>query len=428
MPSEQNPILLNSFNYDQYQSLLPQAILVASKFPSNDPLKVERLEVVDWYISVGADPLKEMELYGETTTPLKKAQEWGDPQVLKTIKAAMERRKKAPPIIIIEDPDMAAHLSKTTKKEPALPVGLIFPGQGSQYVKMLSGCKDMPECQEIFQKANDVLGYDILDLCLKGPEEKLEETKYCQLAVHVANLCAVEVLKKQDPDKVSRCKAVAGLSLGEYTALTVAGFWSLEISLSTVKFRAETMQEAAKKSKQAMLSVAGLDQDVLEELCKDAAKKTNSVCAIANFLFPKGFSCAGSKQAIELLEKTAKEKGALQARQLKTSGAFHTEMMKEASTALERMLKAQLTKLAQPKIDIFMNSTGEVFRAGTDPREIAAELVKQVYSPVKWQQCINGMIEDGVTEFYECGPMKQLKAMMKRTNQGIWDNTHSIEV
>jgi len=124
------------------------------------------------------------------------------------------------------------------------PLVLLFPGQGSQYVGMLKELKDDPKVKEMLEKSKDILGWDVLDVCLNGPESKLEETKFCQVAMHVANLCAVEKLKKEKPEVVERCSAVAGLSLGEYTALTVAGMITFEDSIRIVRSRAEAMQDA----------------------------------------------------------------------------------------------------------------------------------------------------------------------------------------
>lgn len=176
-------------------------------------------------------------------------------------------------------------------QEP-LPIALFFPGQGSQYVKMLDGVKDMPEVQEMLKKAEPILGYDILDICLNGPEEKLEETRYCQPAMFIGGLAGIEKLKKERPEAVSRASVMAGLSLGEYTALCAAGVMSFEDGLKLVKLRGEAMQEAAAQSKQLMLSVAGLEEGQLRALCVEAAKKEgpNGVCSISNSLFPNGYS------------------------------------------------------------------------------------------------------------------------------------------
>jgi len=423
-----NPRYVNEWVHGIYQGELPQAIKVASKYPSNSEYKKDRLEAIENFILAGADPLKVMNLQGEDVTPLQRAKEYGDPQVLKCIKEAMEKRAKKEPIVLYEDPDLKERFSKANVT--VLPVALIFPGQGSQYVKMLTGVKDIPAVKEMLEKATDILGWDPLDLCLNGPEEKLAETKFCQPCMHIANLAAVEKLKSEKPEVVAQCKAVAGLSLGEYSALVVAGVMTFEDSLKIVRARAEAMNDASTKTEQAMLSVAGLDQDVLEGLCKKAQEKCgkDAVCQIANHLFPKGYSCSGTKMAINVLKQEAEAAGAMQARLLKTSGAFHTHLMEPAAKTLERMVKSLVTNMNFPRCHVYMNSTGKIMPAGTDPREINIELVKQLTSPVLWHQNIEGMIKDGVEEFYECGPMKQLKAMMKRTNQEIWDKTYNVDV
>lgn len=327
-------------------------------------------------------------------------------------------------------PKAAPKAASQEKSEPSLPVALLFPGQGSQYVKMLDGVKDVPEVKEMLSKANSILGYDLLDMCLKGPEEKLAETKYCQPAMFVGGLAGVCKLKSQNAAASERPRCMAGLSLGEYTALCAAGVLSFEDGLRLVKLRGEAMQEAAQVGKQAMLSVAGLDQPVLEQCCLEAEKKagSGSVCRIANALFPKGFSCAGTEGAVNHLKELAEKKGALQAKLLKTGGAFHTSLMQPAQEKLEKALQEALPKMNPPKCDVYMNVTGESLPAGTNPKIILELLQKQLTSPVLWSSSVQKMIKDGITDFYECGPQKQLKAMMKRIDNKVWNKTQSIEV
>eukprot|EP00746_Dinoflagellata_sp_MGD_P156096 gnl/MRDRNA2_/MRDRNA2_85699_c0_seq2.p1 gnl/MRDRNA2_/MRDRNA2_85699_c0~~gnl/MRDRNA2_/MRDRNA2_85699_c0_seq2.p1 ORF type:complete len:550 (-),score=149.99 gnl/MRDRNA2_/MRDRNA2_85699_c0_seq2:217-1866(-) len=324
----------------------------------------------------------------------------------------------------------AAEKAPMAKVVPTLPIGLLFPGQGSQYVKMLSGVKDLPAVKEMLEKAEKILGYDILDICLKGPESKLEETRYCQPAMFIAGLCGLEKLKKENPKAVEQCQAVAGLSLGEYTALCVAGMLSFEDGLKLVKLRGESMQEAAGMSEQAMLSVAGLEQPKLTALCEQAQKSggKDAVCCIANILFPKGFSCAGTKKAIETLKDLAEKNGALQARMLKTSGGFHTTLMTPAQKKLEAALTEMLPNMKPLEKAIYCNVNAKLLPAGTDPKEIVPLLRDQLSNPVLWEPSVKLMIADGMTEFYECGPMKQLKAMMKRIDANMWNSTKNIEV
>merc|ERR1712232_509625 len=240
--------------------------------------------------------------------------------------------------------------------EKALPIGLLFPGQGSQYVNMMKTVKDMPAVADMLSKAKAILGYDVMDLCLNGPEAKLEETKFCQPCMFIAGLAGVEKLKGDREEAVTRAQVLAGLSLGEYTALCTAGVFSFEDGLKLVKIRGEAMQKAAAASKQAMLSVAGIDKPKLVELCAEA-KKDGEVCQIANELFPRGFSCAGNEAAITKLKELADKAGALQAKVLKTSGAFHTSLMAPAQEELGKALDEMLPNMKPPRTTVYMNAT-----------------------------------------------------------------------
>lgn len=306
-----------------------------------------------------------------------------------------------------------------------LPVCLLFPGQGSQYVGMMKDLMDMEPVQKMLQTAKGILGYDILEICLQGPEEKLQQTKYCQPAMYIAGLAAAEALKDQSPDDFARCTAVAGLSLGEYTALTCAGAMSFEDGLRLVKLRGEAMEYEVEKpgaSKQAMLSVAGLEQSVVESLCAES-RGEGQICQIANFLFPKGFSCAGHLEAVEKLEVKVNEAGALQAKLLKTGGAFHTPLMAPAAAKLRQALQETLPRMKSPRCSVYMNVTAAPIGPSTKPEQIIDMLTEQLTNPVKWDESMLAAISDGCTQFYELGPNKQLKAMMKRINQKMAEKT-----
>jgi [acyl-carrier-protein] S-malonyltransferase len=306
--------------------------------------------------------------------------------------------------------------------------GLLFPGQGSQYVKMMSSIIDLPSVKKMLAEATSILGFDIGELVLQGPETELEKTSKCQPAMFLAGMAGLEKLKQERPDAVEKPGAVAGLSLGEYTALCCAGVFTFEQGMKLVKVRGEAMEAAATSgSPQAMLSVAGLEQDEIEKLCKEAAG-SNEVCGIANILFPKGFSCSGSLKAINALKDKAEKAGAMQAKLLKTSGAFHTELMKPAQVKLDKALKELLPDMKPPTCDIYMNYTGKKIKAGTPPKNFIDNLSAQLCSPVLWEPSVRLMIKDGLTEFYEVGPMKQLKAMMKRIDATMWSSTMNVEV
>eukprot|EP00442_Polarella_glacialis_P027314 CAMPEP_0115101798 /NCGR_PEP_ID=MMETSP0227-20121206/33466_1 /TAXON_ID=89957 /ORGANISM="Polarella glacialis, Strain CCMP 1383" /LENGTH=412 /DNA_ID=CAMNT_0002497657 /DNA_START=80 /DNA_END=1318 /DNA_ORIENTATION=+ len=313
--------------------------------------------------------------------------------------------------------------------EAPLPIALFFPGQGSQYVKMMSGVQDLPAVKEMLEKAKAILGYDILDICLNGPEEKLEETRYCQPALFIGGLAGLEKLRNERPEAVTRASVMAGLSLGEYTALCAAGVMSFEDGLKLVKLRGEAMQEAAALSKQLMLSVAGLEKDKLEPLCKEALKsEEGGVCSIANSLFPGGFAVGGTEKAIHTLKDLAEKNGALQAKVLKTAGAFHTSLMQPAQDKLAAALEETLPNMKSPKHTVWMNASAEPMRPGCEPSEIVALLKRQLTNPVLWEASVKAIIKEGVTEFYEVGPMKQIKAMMKRIDPAAWKVTTNVEV
>lgn len=189
------------------------------------------------------------------------------------------------------------------------------------------------------------------------------------------------------------------------------------------------MQEAAQQGKQLMLSVAGIEKEKLEKLCKEAAKKEpNGVAVIANELFPKGFACAGTEKAINALKEAAEAAGALQAKVLKTSGAFHSSLMAPAGDKLAKALDEVLPRMKSPQHIVYMNVTAQPLKVGADPKDILPLLKQQLTSPVLWEPLIKNMIGTGITEYYEVGPMKQLKAMMKRIDAKVWNTTTNVEV
>jgi [acyl-carrier-protein] S-malonyltransferase len=328
-------------------------------------------------------------------------------------------------------PELMEHLSQHWGAEPPLPIGILFPGQGSQYVKMLAEVKDMPRVREMLQKSTEILGWDVLELCLAGPEEKLEETAYCQPAMFIAGLAGVEKLRAERPEAVDRCSVMAGLSLGEYTALCAAGVMGFEDGLWLVKVRGEAMQEAAKAGRrQLMLSVVGLEEGKVTALCEEARdiEGSGAVCGISNYLFPKGYSVGGTEVAIKELEGLATKAGALQVKVLKTGGAFHTALMQPAQDRLSAAIDEIQPRMKPPAHTVWMNASAEPCRPGSDVSVITALMKKQLTNPVYWEQSVREIRKEGITEFYECGPMKQIKAMMKRTDPDAWKNTTNIMV
>jgi len=309
------------------------------------------------------------------------------------------------------------------------PCALLFPGQGSQYMGMLTLMKDDPAVQDMLEKSKEILGWDVLDLCQNGPEEKLEQTQYTQPCMFIGGLAGFEKIKKEKPE-CAHPTFVAGLSLGEYTALCVSGVFSFEDGLRLVKLRGEAMQEAATtQGKQLMLSVAGLDRATCDKACEEAKKEegAGATCQVANALFPNGFSLGGSEKAIMICKEKCEAAGALQAKVLKTGGAFHTDLMAPAQAKLNAALDTTVEKMSPPQITIYMNATSEPVEAGAAVTTIVENLKKQLTNPVLWEPTCQKMIKAGITEYYECGPMKQLKAMMKRIDQKVWKTTTNVD-
>jgi len=338
---------------------------------------------------------------------------------------------KEKPLVVKTDKKPAKAANGTGENETKVPCGLLFPGQGSQYVGMLKEMKDNPAVKDMLEKSKGILGWDVLDLCLNGPEEKLELTQYCQPCMFIGGLAGLEKLRQDKPDAAAHPTFVAGLSLGEYTALCVAGVFSFEDGLKLVKLRGEAMQEAATtQGKQLMLSVAGLDRATLDKLCEESRKEEgpNATCQVANALFPNGFSLGGSEKAIMICKDKAEAAKALQAKVLKTGGAFHTKLMEPAQVKLNEALDATLDKMSPPKVTIYMNASSDAVPAGSQVSTIIENLKKQLTNPVLWEPSCQKMIKAGITEYYECGPMKQLKAMMKRIDPKVWKTTTNIDV
>lgn len=316
------------------------------------------------------------------------------------------------------------------RKSP-LPLALLFPGQGSQYVGMLKDVMNKPQVKEKLAIAKTILGWDVKELCINGPEEKLAETRYCQPAMFVACHAALEVLRESKPEAVDRPQAVAGLSMGEFTALSAAGVLTFEDGLQLVNLRAQALQDASALVPQAMCSVAGLDRAKVDKLCSEALKVSSSeqpVCKVATFLFPAGFTCSGNKECIDQLCKLAMGQKALQARTIKTGGAFHSALMQPAEDALSAALEEIKPRMKPPKCSIYFNVNGKQVKPGTSPVKFVDLIKQQLTSEVLWEPTIKAMIMDQVKDFYEVGPLKQLKSMIKRIDGDAFRRTENISV
>lgn len=311
-----------------------------------------------------------------------------------------------------------------------LPVCLTFSGQGAQYVGMMQSLKDLPAVQNMLETAKRVLGYDIYDVMQNGPEEKLAQAKYCQPAIYIATLAALEKLKLDEPEKVDRCSSVAGLSLGEYSALTAAGVFNFETGLRLVKARADAMDFEMSGSRpgakpQGMCNCVGLMRDEVEKLCKSVAGK-GETCQIAACLFSRAFSVGGSLSAVQAFVEKAGSAGALHCGMLKLAGAFHTPEMADVKNILVKELEAAKSSMKAPKCKVYPNSSAKPIDSNTPVQDIVKLLGDQMVSPVLWEQSMQQAIRDGCSEFYEVGPGSQLKGIMKRIDGKIADKMSNI--
>lgn len=289
----------------------------------------------------------------------------------------------------------------------------LFPGQGAQVVGMGKALYDsLSEARTLFDRADEILGYSLTDLCFNGPIEQLSTTVISQPALFVTSLAALESLKKTNPEVVEACSCAAGLSLGEYTALACAGALSFEDGLRLVAERGKAMQAAADATPSGMVSLLSAEIPVVEELCEKA--REGEILQIANLLCPGNTVVSGTKAACERVVKLAEETGSARPIALAVAGAFHTPIMRPADERLAEVLAG--VQISAPKFPVISNVDAE---AHNDPDEIRAILVRQILSPVQWETTIRKLIADGYDSFWEIGPGRVLRGLMKRIDRKI---------
>jgi len=291
-------------------------------------------------------------------------------------------------------------------------IGFLFPGQGAQHVGMCRTLVDAyPAARRLFDRANDLLGYDLLKLCLEGPNSDLDSTVISQPAIFVSSLAALEKLRADSPDVALSCEMAAGLSLGEYTALVFSGALSFEDGLRVVQQRGQAMQDAADATPSGMASVLMLDVEKVSAICDQAREL--GVIQIANYLCPGNLAISGQNAPLERAVELAESAGA-RVVPLAVAGAFHTSLMEPADQRLQQALSE--IEMKSPEIPVISNVDAQ---AHLDSSELKQVLVRQVVSPVRWEDSVQAMIDAGIDEFYEIGPGRVLTGLMKRINRKI---------
>lgn len=297
-------------------------------------------------------------------------------------------------------------------------LGFVFPGQGSQFVGMGKDYYEKYECvREVYNKANQILGFDIAKLSFEGPEEDLNQTKNTQMAILVMSLAIVELLKQNN----IQANISAGLSLGEYSALIYSNIINFEDGIKIVQKRGTYMQEYLPEGNWSMAAILGLDDKIIEDVCKQVTK---------GFVVPANYNCqgqvaiSGEKEAVLQAMELLKEAGAKRTIELKTSGPFHTLKLQEASDKLyEALQEIQINKIADKKVIKNIDATEY-----TNNDDIKRILANHVINPVKFKKSIENMIDQGVDTIIEIGPGKVLSGFVKKTNKDIQVfNTNNIE-
>jgi len=300
-------------------------------------------------------------------------------------------------------------------------IAYIFPGQGAQYLGMGKDLYERsPQAKMIFDEADSVLGFSLTRLCFEGPFEELTKTENCQPAVLTASIAALAAFKHIRPDMAP--SYVAGLSLGEYSALVAADIMNFRDAVYLVRKRGEFMEAAAKKNPGGMHCVLGLEPQVVSDVC------CQTHCEVANLNCPGQVVISGTKAALEAAAALATERGARRVIPLDVSGAFHCSLMDEASLKLKQEIEK--VSFRKPQYPLISNVDA---KEQVDPGIIKDNLVKQVNSTTRWEASMRYLLQKGVSGFYEIGPGTVLKGLFKKidpevkvVNVGKWEEMQQV--
>ena len=286
--------------------------------------------------------------------------------------------------------------------------GLLFSGQGAQYVGMgKTLCEHSEIARNVYELANEILGWDLKNVCFNGPDKTLTETRVCQPALYTQGYAIYKMLTEKG--LTSDIKAVFGLSLGELTALAVAGVYDFETGLRLVAERGRLMQEACNSTEGGMASLIGGNTEKVEELCKDFKVE------IANYNCPGQIVISGNKVNILQAVAASKDMGFKLVKPLNVAGAYHSSLMESAKIAFAEFIAP--IEFKSPHYEILTNVTGNIIKF---PEDIKKAIVNQIVSSVRFESCIIRSKEDlGINHFIECGPARVLAGLVRRTDKSI---------
>ena len=285
----------------------------------------------------------------------------------------------------------------------------VFPGQGAQFVGMGKDLyENYPVAKELFEKANEILGFRITDIMFAGTDEELKQTRVTQPAVFLHSVISAVCL-----GEAFQPEMVAGHSLGEMSALAAVGCVAFEDALRLVYARAMAMQKACEACPGTMAAIIGLEDAQVEEICAAVTEETGKVVVGANYNCPGQLVISGEREGVEIACERLKAAGAKRALVLPVGGAFHSPLMQPAKAELEAAIGA--TEFHTPKCPVYQNGDGAMH---AEPAEIKANLIQQLTASVKWTTEVNAMIAAGATEFIECGPGKALQGMISKISRG----------
>lgn len=291
----------------------------------------------------------------------------------------------------------------------------VFPGQGAQYVGMGQDLYNGSEtARQMFEEANEILGFRITDIMFEGTEEDLRETRVTQPAIFLHSVITATIMGED-----FRPEAVAGHSLGEFSALVASGTINFSDGLRLVAKRAQAMQKACELEPSAMAAILGLDDEVVEKVCRE----TEGLVVPANYNSPGQIVISGKEKSISLACEKLTELGAKRALRLNVRGAFHSPLMEPARKELEAAIEE--VSFRKPSCPVYQNVTGTAVR---DEQTIKKNLELQLTAPVKWTQTVQHMLADGVTSFTEVGPGCVLQGLIKKVNRQIPTETAEVPV